>query len=62
MLIETFIIKKKKLDNLGETDKIKIFNKEITESLDNRIANAEYELLKLSDMLILNVDLLEEKN
>jgi hypothetical protein len=61
MLCDTFTIQEKKQGGLSETDKITIFNKQITESLDKKIESVEYELLKLSDMLLLNGDLLNEK-
>ena len=60
MLYEPFTMPEKKQNHLSETNKIKNFNRQITESLDKKIESVEYELLKLTDMLILNGDLLNE--
>jgi len=63
MLFEGYINQEKnKVEELYEIEKIKIFNQQIANTIEEKIETVQYELLNLADMLMKCGDLLQEKN
>lgn len=62
MLYEGYIIGESKSINVYETDSIRNFNQQIADNYTKRIETLENEMLSLCDLLVLDGDLLKEKN